>query len=231
MDPGLNQLLKWGIENTENTPAGPMPDNGQASTLPSGGPPHADVLDALFGGPSDAELMKAAMAAITSPTNTIQNKLVAFENFEQLVEGVDNANNLAVLNLWDPLIQELRNKDQSDLRYMAAWCVGTAVQNNRTAQEHAQSRDVVPLLLDMALSDVDVKVRKKASYALSSIVRNYQPALDAMIAKLPHDIMGTSGGGTHDAGDMEAVDHILARIRDKGQSSSEQQPLSSDQPS
>ena len=231
MDPRLNQLLKWSVEKSENTQATPRPDNDQASTPSSGGPPKSEVLEALFGGPSDAELMKAAMAAIKSPTTTVQDKLVAFDNLEQLVEGVDNANNLAALNLWDPLIQELRNEDRSDIRYMAAWCVGTAVQNNRTVQEQARSRDVVPLLLDIALTDVDAKVRKKASYALSSVVRNYQPALDAMIAELPAGIMGTSGGGAHDAGDMEAVNDILARIRDKAQSSPEQQPLSSDQPS
>ena len=94
----------------------------------------AQALQALMGGPSDADLMKESMAAIQSPEISIPNKLVAFDNLEQLIEQIDNANNMQNLGLWDPLLAVLES-DESDLRRMAAWCMGTAVQNNVLAQE------------------------------------------------------------------------------------------------
>ena len=57
-----------------------------------------------MGGPSDATLLKEAMAAIQSPDASNENKLVAFDNFEQLIENIDNANNIESLGLWTPLI-------------------------------------------------------------------------------------------------------------------------------
>lgn len=51
----------------------------------------------------------------------------------------------------------------------------------------------IPILVDLALDDPDEAVRRKAIYALSSEIRNYQPALDAAIVLLPEDVL--SGGG------------------------------------
>lgn len=78
--------------------------------------------------------MKESMAAILSPEITLSNKLVAFDNFEQLIESLDNANNMEPLGLWTPLVDLLGN-EEAELRKMAAWCVGTAVQNNVQSQE------------------------------------------------------------------------------------------------
>ena len=78
--------------------------------------------------------MKEAMAAIQSPDVDLENKLIAFDNFEQMVENIDNANNIEPLGLWTPLVALLAH-DEAELRAMAAWCCGTAVQNNEKAQE------------------------------------------------------------------------------------------------
>ena len=139
MDPGLNRLLKWGIENTSPPPNS---NSNSTSTEPasldnaqhSSRDLNAEVLQALMGGPSDAELMKESMAAIQSPDISLANKLVAFDNLEQLIEQIDNANNMQTLGLWTPLLAVL-GSDEPDLRRMAAWCMGTAVQNNVLAQE------------------------------------------------------------------------------------------------
>ena len=95
------------------------------------------ALNNLFGGPSDADLMKESMTAIQDPSISLENKLVAFDNFEQLVENIDNANNLSPLGLWTPLIEQLKSPE-SELRRMAAWCIGTSVQNNEKAQERVR---------------------------------------------------------------------------------------------
>jgi hsp70-interacting protein len=127
MDPSLNSLLKWSIENTaasQNDPSAPRPTTAL----------NQEMLAALMGGPSDADRMKDAMAAIQSSEVDLENKMIAFDNFEQLVENIDNANNLEPLSLWMPLVEQLQN-EEAGLRTMAAWCVGTAVQNNVKSQE------------------------------------------------------------------------------------------------
>jgi hypothetical protein len=137
MDAGLNRLLKWGIENTSTSTSTSTSQADQAS--PDGIQPSrrgldAQALQALMGGPSDADLMKESMAAIRSPDISLPNKLIAFDNFEQLIEQIDNANNMQPLGLWTPLLAVLES-EEPDLRRMAAWCMGTAVQNNIKAQE------------------------------------------------------------------------------------------------
>ncbi len=213
MDRGLNELLKWGIENASAA---------DSANDPSAAPPtnrglNPEALAALFGGPSDADLMKASMAVITSRSaeQTLENRLVAFDNFEQLVESLDNANLLARLELWAPLLGVL-DSDEPELRRMAAWCVGTAVQNNEPSQERLLAMGGVEPLLRLAAAanppppareasasesdedktngttdgtvapapETNAAVRRKAIYALSSACRNYQPAMDACLAAL-----------------------------------------------
>lgn len=134
MDPGLNQLLKWSIENTDVSRDDPIASTDPKAEHPSGQPLNAEALKILMGGPSDADLMRESIAAVQSPDISLENKLVAFDNFEQLIENLDNTNNMQTLGLWTPLVAQLRSEER-ELRLMAAWCVGTAVQNNAQAQE------------------------------------------------------------------------------------------------
>lgn len=134
MDSGLNSLLKWSIENSAN----PTPQSADKADSQEGDGKgnniNADALRALMGGPSDAQLMKESIAAIQSHDISLENKLIAFDNFQQLIEQIDNANNMHVLGLWTPLL-DLLESEEAELRRYAAWCMGTAVQNNVKAQE------------------------------------------------------------------------------------------------
>ncbi|PTU18722.1 hypothetical protein P175DRAFT_0503528 [Aspergillus ochraceoroseus IBT 24754] len=141
MDPNMNNLLKWGIQNSTQNGEQPSDDtNANANTTTTANGTDTSrgltpqMLSALFGGPSDADLMKAAMEALHSDEVDLENKMIAFDNFEQLLESIDNANNLEPLGLWTPLVQLLQH-EEADMRRMAAWCVGTAVQNNEKAQD------------------------------------------------------------------------------------------------
>lgn len=62
----------------------------------------------------------------------------------------------------------------------------------------------------LALEDPEEAVRRKAIYALSSGIRNYQPGLDAAVEALPQSMKPSA---RLDAGDMEAVDGIIQRLR------------------
>lgn len=133
MDPTMNKLLKWSVENTQqrnedgSLTAPPTVEQASHNLTP-------DMINALMGGPSDADLMKAAMEVLHSDDSDLENKLIAFDNFEQLIEGIDNANNMEPLGLWTPLVQLLEH-EEPEMRRFAAWCVGTAVQNNEKAQD------------------------------------------------------------------------------------------------
>ena len=205
----MNQLLKWSIENSENPSADPTSTTDPKAERPSGRPLNPEAINSLFGGPTDADLMKEAMAAVLSPNISLDNKLVAFDNFEQLIEVIDNANNMENLGLWTPLVGLLGSEEQ-DLRRMAAWCVGTAVQNNVKAQEKLLAVNVIPTLVKLAIEDANEQVRRKSIYALSSEVRNFQPGLNAAVKALPKDVAPEGG---IDAGDMEAVDRVIEQLR------------------
>lgn len=209
-DKRLNDLLRWGIEHSDvtlNDPNAPRAAEETSNLTP-------EVMAALMGGPSDADLMKASMEIITSPDAevSIENKMIAFDNFEQLIESLDNANNMSNLNLWTPLLEQLANAD-AGLRKMAAWCIGTAVQNNEKTQERLVAAGGVPLLVGLSLAeDQPEDVRRKAVYALSSACRNYQPAMDIAAEELTKKGLET---GKVDALDMEAVDQVMNPLREK----------------
>jgi len=168
---------------------------------------------------SDADLMKSSMTAILSTDTSISlsDKLVAFDNFEQLIENLDNANNLTPLALWTPLIS-LLSSPEPELKKMAAWCIGTAVQNNEKSQEKAVEMGAVPRLVEVAVKESEGReVRRKAVYALSSACRNFQPAMDQLVEELGKN--GVVVGET-DASDMEAIDKIMGDLRAEASNSS-----------
>ena len=212
-DKRLNDLLKWSIENSDTTKNDPAAPTTNSQLTP-------DVMNAIMGGPSEADLMRASMEIITSNDEdvSLDDKLIAFDNFEQLIESLDNANNIANLSLWTPLLDQLRH-DEREIRKMAAWCIGTAVQNNIRTQEKLLAMGGIPPLTELATKDTEHEdVRRKAIYALSSAVRNYQPGLDQFVEELSkagHSLEKT------DANDMEAVDAIMHGLREKAKAAAQ----------
>lgn len=208
MEPGLNELLKWSIENSSTTA------NDPEAAAPTNRGLNAEVMAALLGGPSDADLMRAAMTVVTSADGsaTLSDKLTAFDNLEQLVESLDNANNMGSLGLWPPLLAQLEHAEP-EMRRMAAWCVGTAVQNNEPSQARLLQFGGIPRLVAVATRSAEAAdVRRKAVYALSSACRNYQPALDEFAAE-----MTRAGRPTEkvDATDMDAVDGLMSALKEE----------------
>lgn len=203
----MNKLLKWSVQNSQQQNAdGSLTAPPTAEDLSRNLTP--DMINSLMGGPSDADLMKAAMTMLLSDETDLENKMIAFDNFEQLIESIDNANNLEPLGLWTPLVKLLEH-EEADMRRMAAWCVGTAVQNNQKAQDKLIVLNAIPTLVRIATSDSNAATRKKSVYALSSAVRNYQPALNELIKSLPESYSKDKV----DAADMEAVDKIMDQLR------------------
>lgn len=134
-DPGLNNLLKWGIQNSEAS---------RTDAAATEQPPAQIDVEALqrlvtgMSGPSDAQLMQESMQVIQNDEAELEHRKTAFDNFEQLIENLDNANNIESLGLWMPLVKQLEN-EESEMRFYAAWCCGTAVQNNIRTQERVSA--------------------------------------------------------------------------------------------
>lgn len=214
----LNQLLQWSIRNStapdpNQTPSDPSDPNTQAPSDPSHGLT-PQMLSSLLSGPSDADLMRESMTAILSPTTTPEDKTVAWDNFEQLIEQIDNANNIPSLGLWAPLLSQLEAEDK-DGRASAAACCGTAVQNNVQAQEVFHRLGGPGRLVGVVLGDKEEKVRRKAVGAVSRATRNFQPGCDEVV-----EVLGKEGlwrGGV-EAGDMEAVDRVVELLRERAAS-------------
>ena len=203
----MSNLLAWSIENSPGQ-NGNQPSNEQPSREPTG--LTQEALRSLMGGPSDADLMKESMTVIVHPESTLENKLTAFDNFEQLIENLDNANNMQPLGLWSPLLQQLEN-NEAEIRKMAAWCIGTAVQNNEKCQVCLLEAGGIPKITKMALDDGDAGARRKGVYALSSAVRNFQPAMDEAMKTLPKNVTGPD---SVNATDMDVIDAIMSKLRE-----------------
>jgi hsp70-interacting protein len=243
MDKNLNELLRWSIEaqTAGNTNSNGKPsttavtaadapaaagDNtttttgSQAAAVPSTASPNGlnpEVLASLLGGPSDADLMKQSMAVITNtkdPEVTLEHRLTAFDNLEQLIESLDNANNLGPLGLWAPLLSTLSDAEP-DVRLYAAWVTGTAVQNNEKSQERLLAMGGLPRLVNLALAPAErADVRRKAVYALSSATRNYQPAMDVVAKELEKSGHRPADSAKVDATNMDAVDEVMQGLKE-----------------
>lgn len=158
----MDKLLAWSVKQQQEGTNEPPPD--------------PKLLAQLFGAPDDAQLMVQAMVVITQPDNKLEDKEVAFDNFEMLVENLDNANMMKNLKLWEPLLAQLSSPHPS-LQKLAAWVVATATQNNPKSQEALveQGDAGIKKLVDLTGHD-DAEVVVKSLFALASAIRNCDDA-------------------------------------------------------
>lgn len=63
----------------------------------------------------------------------------------------------------------------------------------------------------IATGNDETRVKKKAVTALSSSVRNFQPALDEAMSHVPADFKPS---GLLDANDMDSVDILINKLRE-----------------
>ncbi|KAL3894926.1 MAG: hypothetical protein SGCHY_004995 [Lobulomycetales sp.] len=149
--------------------------------------------------------MKEYIAFIQAPDSPLHDRIVAFDALEMLVESLDNANDLAPLGLWSPLLLLLRD-DADEIRKHAAWTIGTALRNNEKSQEHFLAKDGLTAVL-ARLSGPDAEPCPPVLLKLIRIVsallpypKPFQsfykaggfPALAALLRTAPPDADGTS---------------------------------------
>ncbi|KAK7680728.1 hsp70 nucleotide exchange factor fes1 [Cerrena zonata] len=123
----MEKLLQWSIAQ----------QTGDKESAEKIGQPDPKLLEQLFGGggPDEPALMKQSIMVVENPEATLENKQIAFDNFEMLIENLDNANNIENLKLWTSIINQLSPEVDDSLKIYAASIIGTAVQNNPNSQE------------------------------------------------------------------------------------------------
>lgn len=169
----MEKLLQWSIAQQSG-------DKEAASKI---GQPDPRTLAQLFGAQVDeATLMKQAIAVIENDEATSEAKETAFDNFEMIIENLDNANNIENLKLWGPIINQL----DGDFSSLAASIIGTAVQNNPKCQEDFNKYpEGVKKLINHSKLTNETEIEKsqqesvnKSLFALASFIRNFQAGYD-----------------------------------------------------
>ncbi|KAI8574945.1 hypothetical protein K450DRAFT_264010 [Umbelopsis ramanniana AG] len=173
----MEQLLQWAINNTDQEQLRKDAEaikRGELKPDPSKFDPK--VIEAILG-KDDATRMKEAVDCISDPKDTVENKVIALDNLEMLIEGIDNAMNLENMKLWPAIIAQLNNEN-AEIRKGVAWVCGTAVQNNPKAQQALlDNNGLEPLLNLLSNSAEDKEVRAKAQYAVSGLIKHFPEGL------------------------------------------------------
>ncbi|KAK3130521.1 hypothetical protein QOZ80_6BG0494580 [Eleusine coracana subsp. coracana] len=120
--------------------------------------------------PSDADLMKIAIADLNNSSISLEDRQRALQELLVLVEPIDNANDLDKLGGLLPVIRELSNENE-EIRTTSAWVLGTASQNNALVQDQILGYGALARLVKMGYS-TSTEEAAKALYAISALIRN-----------------------------------------------------------
>ncbi|KAG8699231.1 hsp70 nucleotide exchange factor fes1, partial [Ceratobasidium sp. 395] len=182
----MESILKWSIENTPEDAPRTVPSAERMKELDPA------IIDMILG-KSDAVVMKEKLAFALDEAREEDERVEALDDFEMLVEQIDNANSmlpvfdsfvdidaridLENLKMWEPLLGLMRSPVIGVQRH-AIWIAGTAVQNNSTAQAAFLKRDPIPHLLTLLTSgDCVGSTRSKVLYCLSGALKHNAEAV------------------------------------------------------
>lgn len=166
----MEKLLQWSTAQQSQDPEvrakAPAPDPKLL----------AQVLGADTG-KDDATLMKEDISVLLcdDPQISIDDKITALEDFEILVQNLDNANNISPMGIW-PEIAKLytyKGEEEDEFKGLGTLITGTAVQNNTKCQNDffkIVGEEGMQNLLSLTKKENNFNVRARALYAISSLV-------------------------------------------------------------
>lgn len=118
----------------------------------------------------DIEVIMEYVAVLNSSSSNLSEKEYAFNELEYYVHQIDNARDLHSIGGL-ALVIKLMNSTEPSLASRASYVLGSAAQSNPQVQQAALKLEALPLLLRLLSKDKPMAVRKKALYALSSLIR------------------------------------------------------------
>ncbi|WVF69149.1 hypothetical protein IAT40_003924 [Kwoniella sp. CBS 6097] len=201
--PGTSALHPSDLAPADLSPAstpGPGTPTGVAGSIPLPIPEGetkrddltTEMLDLILG-KSDSITMKEKMATATDESVPVEERVEALDDFEMLIELIDNANNMPILKLWQPLLG-LLSSPHPEIVAHTCWIIGTAVQNNLKAQAALYINEAFPQILSTLTSSHPSSVRAKATYALSSALKHWP--LAAPVLSTPYSISSASSSAS-----------------------------------
>lgn len=118
----------------------------------------------------DIEVIMEYVAVLNSSSSNLSEKEHALNELEYYVHQIDNARDLHSIGGL-ALVIKLMNSTEPSLASRASYVLGSAAQSNPQVQQAALKLEALPLLLRLLSKDKPMAVRKKALYALSSLIR------------------------------------------------------------
>ncbi|CAO1637408.1 unnamed protein product [Parajaminaea phylloscopi] len=191
-NPNMDALLKWSVKNQDGS--GPS-SSELADDIKAGKRPDLDpkVLDAIMG-KSEAQMMQEELTAAVDSRRSEEDRETALDNFEMLIESIDNANLISSMKMWQPLLGLLGDASPR-LQTATLWILGTAVQNNPSAQDallHAESPShshPLDAILALLRDSHDMGVRAKAMYAISGLLGHHPKAVREFESRGGFDVL------------------------------------------
>ncbi|NXC29539.1 SIL1 factor, partial [Campylorhamphus procurvoides] len=121
---------------------------------------------------TDYEIMVKLISKFNSSTSTLDEKVAALYDLEYYVHQVDNAKDFLSMGGLRLLIEGL-NSTEAPLKEHAAFVLGAALSSNPKVQIEAIEGGVLQKLLVILATEQPLAVRKKALFALSSMLRHF----------------------------------------------------------
>uniref|UniRef100_A0A8D0ECM5 Nucleotide exchange factor SIL1 n=2 Tax=Salvator merianae TaxID=96440 RepID=A0A8D0ECM5_SALMN len=121
---------------------------------------------------TDFEIMFKLINKLNSSASTLEEKITALYDLEYYVHQVDNARDLLSLGGLQLLINGL-NSTEPLMKEYASFVLGAALSSNPRVQVAAIEGGVLQKLLVILATDQAQTVKKKALFALSSMLRHF----------------------------------------------------------
>ncbi|KIM82029.1 hypothetical protein PILCRDRAFT_820934 [Piloderma croceum F 1598] len=194
----MQSLLRWSIENSA--------PNSSATTQPMKAV-DSGLIDYILG-PSPAQQMEDALGVATDytieeggdeddddeSTGSKATRMQALANVEMLVQDIDNAKHLTNKNMkmWKQLQELLTSpKSSPNIIKQTLWVIGTAIQNSPEAQNACLEITPIPAILSYLGANNSSKIRSKAMYALSALLKHNKAAVNVFGAAGGWDVLRT----------------------------------------
>ncbi|XP_071426544.1 nucleotide exchange factor SIL1 [Pithys albifrons albifrons] len=121
---------------------------------------------------TDYEIMVKLISKFNSSASTLDEKVAALYDLEYYVHQVDNAKDFLSMGGLRLMIEGL-NSTEAALKEHAAFVLGAALSSNPKVQIEAIEGGALQKLLVILATEQPLAVRKKALFALSSMLRHF----------------------------------------------------------
>ncbi|XP_013930088.1 PREDICTED: nucleotide exchange factor SIL1-like [Thamnophis sirtalis] len=121
---------------------------------------------------TDLEIMLKLINKFNNSASTLEEKITALSDLEYYVHQVDNARDLLSLGGLQLLINGL-NSSEPLMKEYASFVLGAALSSNPRVQVAAIQGGALQKLLVILATDQSFTVKKKALFALSSMLRHF----------------------------------------------------------